>query len=466
MGRRSNGVPWILALGVVDFSLEQAILIPALPAIGTRYRASVTAVAWMVTGFLISSAVATPLAGRLGDRYGRRRVLLASLATFAVGSLMCALGPSIGVLIAGRVVQGLGAGVGPLAFALLPEVVCPERMPRAIGVLVGGGGIGAVVGFLAAGPLADHLSVSSIFWLLVAVAVGLGAGVVRSVPESAARSQARVDWSGAAILSALLGVFTLAISEGSDWGWRSPTIVALVAGSVLLLVTFAVRQHTAREPLLDAKSFTRPAVMGANVAVFMIGLALFGAYVLVPYIGGLPESTGYGLGLTTTQIGLLLAPGSVAAFIGGVAGGRLIRRFGARRQALGGMACTVVAYFMLTVLPRTAMFMSAALVALGFGIGAALVGIVELIMVSVSPEETGASVGLNSVLRATGAALGSQAAVAIVVAAPQLGVGVPSATGFTRAFVVGLVGSVAAVAIMALLPRDGPHGQVAGSGSR
>jgi MFS family permease len=451
--RRARGASWVLVLGVMDFSLEQSILIPALPAMGRRYHAGVTAVTWTLTAFLVASAVATPLAGRLGDRYGRRRLLLASLATFGVGSLICALAWSIGGVIVGRVVQGVGAGVGPLAFALVPDIVPAEDVSRALGLLIGAGGLGAVVGLLAAGPLVDHVSVSSIFWLLFLVAAALAVMVVRSVPESPVRSRAAVDWPGAAVLSGFLAALTMAVSQGNDWGWRSPTILALFAASAVLLLLFVVRERTAREPLLDPRSLSRPAVVGANVAVFVIGVALFGAYILVPYIGGLPKSTGYGLGLTTTRIGLLLTPGSVAALFGGVIGGRLIERFGAQRQAIAGILCTVVAYLGFTLLPRTVPLLSADLVPLGFGIGLALVGIVELILVSVRPDETAAAVGVNSVLRAIGAAIGSSAASAILVAVPHRVPGVPTSGAFSDAFVVGLAGSVFAVCIMVLLPR-------------
>jgi MFS family permease len=445
----------VLLLGVVDFSLEQSILIPALPAMGRRYHAGVTAVTWTLTAFLVASAVATPLAGRLGDRYGRRRLLLASLATFGIGSLICALAWSIGGVILGRVVQGAGAGVGPLAFALVPDIVPAEDVSRAVGLLIGAGGLGAVVGLVAAGPLVDHISVSSIFWLLFLVASALVVVVARWVRESPVRSTAAVDWLGAVILSGFLAVLTLAVSQGNDWGWRSTTIVALFAASALLLLLFIVREKTAREPLLDPRSLARPAVVGANVAVFVIGVALFGAYVLVPYIGGLPKATGYGLGLTTTRIGLLLTPGSVAALFGGVMGGRLIERFGAQRQAVVGILCTVLAYLGFTLLPRTVALLVVDLVPLGFGIGLALVGVVELILVSVRSDETAAAVGVNSVLRAVGAAIGSAAASTILVAVPHRVAGVPAPGAFSDAFVVGLGGSLLALVVVVLLPRRG-----------
>jgi EmrB/QacA subfamily drug resistance transporter len=451
---RQNRAAWVLAMGVVDFSLEQTILIPALPAMVTQFHTDITGVTWLVTSFLVASAVSTPLAGRLGDRFGRRRALLVSLAAFALGSLVCAVGRSVGVLIAGRVVQGLGAGVGPLATALLPDAVAPERLSRAIGLLIGAGGLGGVVGLLAAGPLVDHLSVSSIFWLLVIVAVGLMIAVALWVPESNVRSPVRIDWIGAVLLSTFLASLMLAISQGNAWGWRSFATVVLLVGSVLLLALFVVDLRLTPDPLLDTRSLSRPAALGANLAVLVVGLALFGAYVLVPQIAGLPSSTGYGLGLTTTETGLLLTPGSVGALLGGVLGGRLISRVGARAQTIVGVACAVVTYAVLALLPNNAAVMSLALVPLGFGIGVALVAIVELIVRSVPGDQTGVAVGLNSVLRAIGAAIGSQVVVAVLLASPRLSPGVPVHGGFRRAFLVGLGASVVAVAVMAIVPRQ------------
>jgi MFS family permease len=455
-GRPKTGAAtWVLALGVLDFSLEQTMLVPAQPAIGLKYNASVSAVAWLTTGLLLSSAVAMPLAGRLGDRYGRKRLLMVSLATFALGSLVCALGQSIEMLIAGRVLQGLGAGIGPLALALLPEAVGPEKLSRSVGAIVGAGALGAVLGLLAAGPLVDHLGVPSIFWAMFALSVALAFAVSRAVPESTVHSTAPVDWLGALLLSGSLATAVLAIAQGNDWGWTSTAVVILLFSAVILLFLFVLSISRAAAPLLDPSSLGLPPVLGANVAGLVVGIALFGAYLLVPYIAGLPEVTGFGLGLTTTQIGLLLAPGSVGALLGGLAGGRMIKRIGARMQVVLGMACAAVAYGALIVLPWSVATLALTMVPLGFGIGTTLVAIVDVLLISVRDDETGGAMGLNTVLRNIGSAMGTAVASAILLASPGIVPGVPSQAGFTRAFGVGLAGSVGAVLLMLVLPTRG-----------
>ena len=185
--------------------------------------------AWLLTGFLIAAAIITPLAGRLGDNFGRRRVLLASLGCFALGSLVCALGGSVQALIIGRVAQGLGAGMAPLALALAREQIDPARVPTAVGLLVASASIGTVAGLLLAGLLVDHFGVAAIFWLLFAIAAALALAVRLAVRESHHRGEAAIDFAGAALLAGGLGCAMLAISHGNQWAWGSPRTVALLA---------------------------------------------------------------------------------------------------------------------------------------------------------------------------------------------------------------------------------------------
>lgn len=444
---------WVLVLGVMDFSLEQSIIVPALSAIGTEYEADLTAVTWVITGFLLAAAVATPVAGRLGDHYGKRAVILASLGLFAAGSLLCALADSIGLVIAGRVLQGFGAGVGPLATALARDLVPPELLPRAVGLVIGAGGLGGTIGFLVAGPLVDHVSVAAIFWLLLAVAAVLIFAVLRFVPESTVRAPTSVDWTGAALLAAMLGALMLAISQGNEWGWGSTAVLALFGASIALAIALVGRLRLAAAPLFELNVLGQRPVWSAQLAVFTVGLALFVAYALVPQIAGMPEETGYGLGLTTTEGALALTPGALAALVGGIAGGRLVAVIGARAQAALGVALAVVAYLILVAFTETVAVIVIAMIPLGLGTSLALSAIVDLLAVTVPPTETGAAIGLNSVVRAIGAAIGAQAAAAIVIAAPELAPGVPGPDGFSDAFLVALGGTVLALASLVLIPR-------------
>jgi MFS family permease len=437
---------------MLDFSLEQTIVAPALPAIEQHFRSSPTSAVWLLTGYVLAAAVAMPLAGRLGDQYGHRRGLLWSLGAFALGSLVSALASSIGVLIAGRVIQGLGAGIAPLAVALLRRHVRSERLPQAVGLLVASGSVGATAGLLLAGPLTDHVSNSAIFWLLLIVACTLAVAVWVAVDETPDRISGRIDVQGAVLLAGGLGCAMLAISRAGVWGWGSARTVVLFAVAVAVLGAFVWRERSAAEPLIAWATLGRRSVWSANLAMAAIGFAILIGLALVPLIGGYPKLTGYGLGLSTTSVGLLLVPCSLATLIAGPLGGRLITWMGARTQALVGTACATASYVLLATLHRTGLAIILATIPLGFGIGLALGAITNLVVAATSPEQTGATVALNTVIRSVAAALGVQIATAIVTGTQGTIPGLPADSGFTSAFVMSAIAMAVAVGAVLLLP--------------
>jgi MFS family permease len=444
---------WVLAIGLLDFSLEQAIVVPALSAIERRYHASATAVAWILTGFLLALAVSTPLAGRLGDRHGKRLVLMGSLSLFTIGSIVCAVGDSIGMLIAGRVIQGLGGGVGPLAVALVRDNLPRDRVQHAVGVLVGLAGAGGVVGFLACGLLIKYLSVPSIFWLLTAIGAACLLSTWVTVSETPVRARARVDWLGATLLGAALAGFLLAISEGNSWHWGSAKVLLIFFGSAVALCAFVLRELTVPSPLIDPRALRSRPVASANVAVFAVGYALLVGYTLVPLFSQLPKSTGYGLGLSTIQLSLALAPSAAGGFIGGLVSGRIVSRSGSRIAALAGAACGLAAYAALIGFSRTVLAVVLIMTPIGFASGLAIAAITDLLVLSAPQEQTGVVVGVNSVVRAVGSALAAQIAVAIWTAAPKLAPGLPAESGISNAFVMGLCATAVAVLAVISIPR-------------
>ncbi len=451
-GRMGIGV-WVLAIGLMDLSLEQAIVVPALPALQATYSASAASVTWVLTGFLLASAISVPLAGRLGDRHGKRLVLICSLGFFVIGSVVCAVADSIGVVIAGRVLQGFGSGVGPLAVALVRDHLPPERVARGVGILVGLAGAGGVVGFLACGLLVEYVSVDAIFWFLAAVALACLTATLLTVQESPIRARRRMDWSGAGLLGAALVTLLYAITKSNQWGWGSARVLGLFAASVALMAAFWARERTASDPLLDPRGLATRPVLSANLAVFAVGYALLVAYAIVPLIAGLPETTGYGLGLTTIQLSLVLAPSAVGALCGGLVSARLVSVLGARHTVALGAGMGLVAYAGFVALSETTLEILLAMIPVGFGTGLSIAAIVDLLVLSADREETGVSTALNSVIRAVGAALGAQIAVAIFTAGRQLAPGVPAESGITDAFVMALTACALAVAAALLIPH-------------
>jgi MFS family permease len=474
LNRGHNRVLVALAVGMLDLGLEQAIVAPALPAIERYYHASPKSVTWLLTGYLLAAAVAIPLAGRLGDVFGRRTMLLASLGLFALGALICGLANSIGLVIVGRVVQGLGAGVGPLALALARDHLPAARLPPAVGMLVAAGSVGAVVGLLLAGVLVDHVSVPAIFWVLFAVAMLLALLISTVVPESPPGSVAQVDVLGALLLGGTLGSITVAISQGNRWGWGSVRTVALVIFALALLGAFVMRERRATAPLLDPAAMALRPIWSANVAIAGLGFSLLIAFTLVPLIGAYPKLTGYGLGLSTTQIALVLVPSSLATLFAGPLGGRLVPRTGARIQALCGTLLATVTYVALALLTPSVTALALAMIPLGIGVGLALGAITDLVALASPREQSATTLGLNTVIRVIATALGTQVAIAVVTAAPPAfpavqalashvgrshlpprvlaALAIPAHSGFTNAFWVAAAATVVALLAVALTP--------------
>ncbi|HWT24490.1 MAG TPA: MFS transporter, partial [Solirubrobacteraceae bacterium] len=320
----------VLAFGALDFGLEMSIVLPALPAFAREYSASVIAVSWLASGFLLASVVAVPLLGRLGDIFGRRRLLFVALSAFALGSLVCALADSIGAVIAGRIVQGMGAAIGPLALGIARDTLPPERLTQGIGILVGASGAGAAIGFLLSGALVDLVSVSAIFWFLLVVALALMAAAAALVPESPVRARVPVDAAGAVVVGAALAALLLAISKGNDWGWTSGRVLGLLAGAAALLAGFVAVERRAAAPLVDLRLVARRPFAQAHVCAFGIGASFAVAVIVIPQLAALPAVTGYGLGYTTTQTGLVLLPMAVMSIVAGLLGGRFADAAGPR----------------------------------------------------------------------------------------------------------------------------------------
>jgi MFS family permease len=440
----------VLAFGTADFGLESSIVLPALPVIAQEYSASLISVSWLATGFLLASVVAVPLFGRLGDLFGRRRLLLIGLGAFMVGSLICAVADSIGLLIAGRIVQGGGAAVGPLAFGIVRDTLPREQVTRGIGILVGAAGAGAAIGYLVSGVLVDEVSVESLFWLLFAAALVLLAAVVALVPAPPPRSRARVDLGGAVLVASGLASLLLAISKGNDWGWDSGRVVVLFAGAAALLAAFLLVEHRVRQPLIEPAFVTTRPFIQAHVCALAVGVAFAAVVIVVPQIAALPEVTGYGLGYSVTSTGLLLVPMAVGSIVAAWIAGRVVDVIGPRALMAVGSASALAAYLLLMAEHDAAAPIATGTAGLGLAVGFCVTAIISVVGRAAPLDNTSAAVAVHSVVRTSGIATGTAATAAIITGAGLVGP-LPAESGYTDAFLLGAIASACALLASALL---------------
>jgi len=442
----------ILAVAGIAYALLQSLVLPALPTIQRDLGASATAAAWILTAYLLSASVVTPIAGRLGDTFGKKRTLVVVLVVLALGTLVSALASSIGVLIVGRVIQGSGGAIFPLAFGIIRDEFPPERRAGGIALISALLGVGGGLGIVLAGPIADRLSYHWLFWFPLFVIVGTTVATVVVIPESPIRKAGSINWPGALLLSGWLVALLLGVSQGASWGWTSRRVLALFAVAAVLLVAWVLVELRAREPLVDMTMMRIRGVWTTNVAALLIGFGMYSSFILVPEFVEAPSSDGYGFGASVTQGGIFLLPCTVAMLLVSPLAGRLGNSVGSRVPLLAGTLVTGAAFVVLAFAHDERWEIYVAMLLLGSGIGLAFAAMANLIVDAVPPEQTGVATGMNTIMRTIGGAIGSEIAASIL-ASSLLADGLPSAHGYTVAFTVSVVSLLGAALAALLVPR-------------
>ena len=445
---------FILALGALAYTLAQTMIVPALPAIQRELDTSAASVTWLLTAFLISASVTTPILGRLGDMYGKERMLLLALILFGAGTLIAAFGHSLGIYIAGRAVQGAGGAVLPLAIGIIRDEFPRERVAVSIGTISAMFGIGGGVGLVISGVLVDNLGIDSIFWLGVLASAAAAVATWRYVPESPVRVQARIDYVGALLLTVWLLALLLGVSEGNARGWASPEILALFATALIVSGGWVWFELRTRDPLVDLRVMRERAMWTVNLAAFAVGFAMFGSYILIPQLVQTPSSHGYGFGASVTLSGIYLLPSALLMLFAGPLSGRISVRHGSRRPLMLGAVAAGVSYFSLAALHSQPWQILVASAILGLGIGLAFAAMANLVVDAVPQEMTGVASGVNTIVRSIGGAIGGQAAAAILTASTGAG-GFPTIDGYTGAFLMSGFAALVAFGAAALVPRRG-----------
>jgi EmrB/QacA subfamily drug resistance transporter len=445
----------VLTLAATAYALQQTMVVPALPELQRELDASTTWVTWVMTGFLLSAAVLTPILGKLGDRFGKERLLVVSLAIFLLGCVGCAVAPDIWTLIAFRIVSGAAGAVFPLSFGIIRDEFPPDRMKVGIGLLSAVFGVGGGLGLVLSGVIIDHLSWR---WLFVVGAFGVAVAILlvhRFVPESPVRSSSRIDVPGAVLLSIMLVTLLLGLSEGGDWGWTSPAVLGLFAASLVTAVLWVSFELRTDQPLIDMRVLAERPVLLTNATALISGFAMFGAYLLVPRFaeapGGLPEDIAprvdYGFGATATTTGLYLLPGSLLMLFAGPTAGLLGRRVGSKWPLAIGMALVSISAAGLAALHDEPWQVVASMAALSIGVGFAFAAMAALITEAVDPTETGIATGINTVMRTVGAVIGAQVGAAILTSQTLEGTAVPTEAAYTSAFLLSAVAAAVATVV-------------------
>ncbi|BCJ34124.1 membrane transport protein [Actinocatenispora thailandica] len=442
-----------LIVAVVGFAVQQTAVVPAVHDVQVDLHASPEWASWLVTVYLMVATAATPALGRLGDLYGRRRVLLAGLGVFAVASAAAAVAPNLPVLLACRAVQGVGGAVYPLALALARSATA-GRTTGAVSALGAAFGIGTALGFVGGGLLAQHVSWRAVFAAgAVLVAVGWALSL-RLLPATRERAGGGYDLIGTGLLAlasiALLGALTLVITLGAT---AAGTIGVFVL-AVLAAAGWVWRERSVGNPLVDLHILRRRPVTVANLAAIGLGWALFGSYLVIPQLARTdPHGAGYGLGLDSAAIGLLMLPIAVGQTFAAPIAGVLERRIPARLVSAAGLLLLALSAVLLALDRSSVPLTLVASLVLGVGAGAGLQASSAVVTAGVPADVAAASTALNSTVRRLAGGAGGQVGTIVLAAFAGSAAATPTFTGYLVVYLIEVVLCVAGAAVVAVFGR-------------
>jgi MFS family permease len=453
---RTTALLAVLALAGTVFAMMQALVIPALPRIQVSLGVNTADAAWISTAYLLSACILTPVIGRLGEVAGKKRMMLASLATFAAGTLVCAVAGNLGVLVAGRVIQGAAGGIYPLAFAIIRERLPRERVPGSIGLVSSLLGIGGGLGLVLPGPIMARLSYPWLFWLsLIVIGVALGLAARYIPADGRAESGARVPWRSSLLMAAGLSAVLIAVSESASWHWASGRTLGLLAVGAVALVTWVRTEARSGNPLVDMSLMRLRGVWTANAAALLVGVGMYASFLIIPELVQAPTRLGYGFGASVTGAGLFMLPTAAVQLLLGPFSGLLHRWFSLRVQLIAGQLSCAAGFVSLALCHGAPWQVYAATTVLGIGFWLCLVALPNQVVSAVPAARTGSATAVNTVVRNAGGALGGQLAAAIIVSsAAASGGGLPAASGYVGALVLCAAATCGGALVAGLIPRQ------------
>lgn len=400
----------ILAPIAIAVMYTEAMLIPSLPTIANDFNVNSATVSWVLTAYLISGVIANPIIGKLGDIYGKKRMLVYVMVIYTIAVSFNGFAPNFALFIIFRTIQGIGLGMFPLAFSLIREEFPPHLIPRAQGIVSAMFGIGSAISLPIAATVAQDLGWQYNYHFVIPFVILLTYLTSKYIRESKyVNPNTKIDYIGAGILGGSLALLTTALSEAPTWGWLSLEFFTFIILGISLFIGFIAYEIRVPSPLISVKLLKERNVFAANIAAFVAGFGIFMAYQAITYLLEMPQPVGFNLDILST--GIYMLPISLMQMVGALLTSRLILRSGTKIIITIASIILSIFYFILGIFSingsslgiLNVIFLSSMAT-----LGAAMLNVVliNILTFSVERRVLGIATGMNTVFRLIGGAFG------------------------------------------------------------
>ncbi len=456
---KTNGYPIraliALTAAVLLVSYVETMVLPGIPAIEKDLSTSVTIGSWITSIVLLVGAIVSPVLGKLGDLYGKKKLIIVTLAFYTAGVSIAGFSTSIYFLLFARAIQGVGLAMIPLSLALLTDLFPKEKLATAQGAIAGSAAISTALGLVLGSYVIENLGWQSAFHTAAILSVILFVLVLLVLKRDISTIKCSIDYIGAFLLSLGVALILLYTTEGSTLGWLSFEELAFLISGLALTVVFFVFESKVADPLIQLKLLKIRNVLIANLVTIIAGLANFLLFFAVVTYAELSQP--YGLGFDVINTGLTLAPGTIVMFIVGPITGKLVTKVGPKPILVTGGAIAIISYLLFMFNRGTATDVTINVMVAFAGLVALMVPIVNMISLSLPKENVSVGQGLNATLKQLGSAAGPVLTTTILstytitmtrtVNRQAILVSLPSATAFNAVFAIGIVLSLVSIAL-------------------
>ena len=450
---RSIQHPYRVLLSLTGIALliqyVETMILPGIPTIQNDFSITSSLASWITSIVLIVGSAASPILGKLGDNYGKKRILLVALAVYTFGVGIAGFSPNIYFLLLARAFQGVGFAMFPLALAIMTDVFPKEKLAGAQGLISGTALIGGAAGLVIGSYVVQNLGWQSAFYSAFVLSIILFGIVAKLVHVDIPKAKAAIDYLGASFLTAGIVGFLVYLTEGPTLGWFSPEELGLLAFGIALSVLFFWFERRRLNPLIPLSLLRLRNVLVANLIGIISGAAMFIAFFAVIYYSELPPP--FGLGQSISSTGLILAPATLTTIPVAILIGRIMPKTGPRPILVIGALVAILGFALFGLNRATTLDITIDIIATFAGAISVVIPIVNMISSALTEETKAVGLGMNQMLRNLGSAIGPVLATTVMTSY-TISVGklsLPSATAFNTIFEIsiGLMIMIAAIAL-------------------